>query len=119
MMTDYLVKLGELTLKGRNRKSFEFVLRKNLSALLKGSGAQIFTQNGRFYVRCPIGKEEIVEDSLARLIGIAGWAKTRSVEKTTEDVIAACVDEGKFLWEKGRLLPGNQQWRDSLFFLSI
>ena len=101
MMLDYLLKPGELTLKGGNRKRFEIVLRRNLSALLKGSGAHIVTCNGRFYVRSPQGSEEKVEDSLDRLMGISGWSKTRSVEKTPEEVISACVDEAEQLLEKG------------------
>jgi thiamine biosynthesis protein ThiI len=101
-MTAYLIKPGELTLKGGNRKSFENILRKNLASLLKGTGAKIVTGNGRLFVRCPDGVEAKVEDSLDRLMGISGWAKTRIAEKIPEEVIAACVEEGKLLWEKGK-----------------
>ena len=100
-MTTYLVKLGELTLKGGNRRAFEIVLRKNLGAFLKGSSAQIVMKNGRFYVCCPQEAEARTEDALSRLMGIAGWAKTRSVEKTPEAVCAACVEEAKLLFERG------------------
>ena len=101
-MATYLLKPGELTLKGGNRKFFENILRKNLASLLKSTGAKIVTGNGRFFVRCPDGVEGEVEVALGRLIGISGWAKTRIVEKTQEEVIAACVEEGKLLWEKGK-----------------
>jgi len=100
-MTTYLIKPGELTLKGGNRKSFENILLRNLAARLKGSGAQIITRSGRLFVHCPEGKEEKAEDALSRLIGISAWAKTRTVEKNPDEVIAACVEEGKFLWERG------------------
>jgi len=100
-MTIYLIKPGELTLKGGNRKSFENILRRNLAAMLKGSGAQAVTGNGRFYLRCPPETEGRAEDALDRLIGISGWAKTRIAEKTQEAVIAACIEEGKILLEKG------------------
>ena len=101
MMITYLVKPGELTLKGGNRKDFENALCKNLAALLKGSGAQVINKNGRFFVHCPQAMENMAEDALDRLMGISGWAKTRTVEKTPEAVSAACVEEGKLLWEKG------------------
>jgi len=101
-MATYLLKPGELTLKGGNRKSFENVLRNNLASLLKGFGAKIVTGNGRLFVSCPDGMEGKVEDALGRLMGISGWAKTRIAEKKPEKVIAACVEEGKLLWEKGR-----------------
>jgi len=101
-MTTYLLKPGELTLKGGNRKFFENVLRKNLASLLKGSNAKIIAGNGRLFVNCPDGMEEKAEDSLDRLMGISGWAKARIAEKTREEVISACVEEGKLLWEKGK-----------------
>ena len=101
MTVNYLIKPGELTLKGGNRKGFEHILLRNLAILLKGSGAHVVTSNGRFFVRCPEGMEEKVEDSLGRLIGISGWAKTRTTEKTEEAVIAACIEEARLLWESG------------------
>jgi thiamine biosynthesis protein ThiI len=101
-MTTYLLKPGELTLKGGNRKFFENVLRKNLASLLKGSNAKISTGNGRLFVNCPDGMENKTEDSLSRLMGISGWAKARIAEKIPEKVISACVEEGRLLWEKGK-----------------
>jgi len=100
-MTTYLVKPGELTLKGGNRRAFETVLRKNLAAFLKGSGAQIIMKCGRIYVCCSPDAEDKAEDALDRLIGISGWAKTRSAEKTPEALIAACIEEAKLIWESG------------------
>ncbi|AEF81713.1 tRNA uracil 4-sulfurtransferase ThiI [Leadbettera azotonutricia] len=99
--TLYLLKPGELTLKGGNRQSFEAVLRRNLAALLKGTGAQVSTTNGRFFVRCPEGSELQAEDALNHLVGISGWAKTRICEKEKPSVLAACVEEGRLLVSKG------------------
>jgi thiamine biosynthesis protein ThiI len=97
----YLLKLGELVLKGGNREGFEGVLRRNLAALLRGSGAQISGAGGRLYVRCAPEKEGTVEEALDRLLGIAGWAKTRRVEKNLEAVLRACVEEGRGLHAEG------------------
>ena len=100
-MANYLIKPGELTLKGGNRKAFETVLRRNLAAMLRGTGAQIITRSGRFYVQCGEDAEERTEDALGRLIGISGWAKTRTAEKNIDAIITACVDEAKLLCEMG------------------
>jgi thiamine biosynthesis protein ThiI len=100
-MTVYLLKPGELSLKGGNRQGFEHVLVRNLSERLKGSGAQISATNGRIYLRCAEGTGDRAEAALGRLMGIAGWAKTRVCEKTPGAVIAACVDEGMVLRENG------------------
>ena len=99
--TTYLIKIGELTLKGGNRRAFENLLRKNLAAMLKGSGSQIIMKNGRFYLSCPEGAESKAEYALKHLMGIAGWARTQAAEKTPEAVIAACVEEAGLLYEKG------------------
>jgi thiamine biosynthesis protein ThiI len=104
-MAVYLIKPGELTLKGGNRKGFEKILCRNLSAMLKGTGAKVLARNGRYFVHypedAPNGVEEKIEDALSRLIGISGWAKTKTTEKDAKELIAACVEEGKALWEHG------------------
>jgi thiamine biosynthesis protein ThiI len=97
----YLLKPGELTLKGGNRRAFEKTLNRNLAAMLKGTGAQIITTKGRLFVRSPEHAEAQVEEALGRLMGIAGWAKTQVREKTVETVVASCVEEGRLLYEKG------------------
>ncbi|GHV02563.1 putative tRNA sulfurtransferase [Spirochaetia bacterium] len=95
------MKLGELTLKGGNIAGFEQVLRRNLQALLRSTGSRVETANGRFYVHCPETSCAQVEDALNHLMGISGWAKTRKCEKTVDAVMAACIEEGKGLFEKG------------------
>jgi thiamine biosynthesis protein ThiI len=100
-MTTYLLKLGELTLKGGNRSEFEQILKRNLTTMLKGSRAVINITQGRFFVHCEADKEAQVEAVLDRLIGIAGWAKARVCEKTLEAVVGACIAEAKALAEAG------------------
>jgi thiamine biosynthesis protein ThiI len=100
-MTTYLLKLGELTLKGGNREEFELKLRQNIRALLKGTGARVDMTKGRFFVRCPDGAEKATEEALDLVIGITGWAKARACAKTVEAVIAACVAEARALSDGG------------------
>ena len=100
-MTTYLVKPGELTLKGGNRKAFEKILWRNLSALTRGLDTRMVAGSGRYFVHCPPEVEKKVEEALDCLIGISGWAKARISIKTPNEVIAACVEEAKLLQERG------------------
>jgi len=97
----YLVKPGELVLKGGNRKGFEDILRRNLAALLRGTDAKIINSKGRLFVHCTQENEEKTEYALDHLIGISGWAKTRTAEKNPEAILSSCVEEGKLLLKKG------------------
>ncbi|MDR0670176.1 MAG: tRNA 4-thiouridine(8) synthase ThiI [Treponema sp.] len=102
----YILKPGELSLKGGNREGFERVLMRNLRKLLalrglEGSGTRAEGGGGRFFVSCPPEAAPRVEDALNHLFGISGWAGTRSCEKRVESLLAACVDEGTELYGRG------------------
>ncbi|MDR2182231.1 MAG: tRNA 4-thiouridine(8) synthase ThiI [Treponema sp.] len=111
----YLIKLGELTLKGGNRAGFEKQLRRNLVTMLRARvpGARLRTNNGRFYLTLEQmpeaaggagetdSREAAVEAVLSRLTGISGWAKTRVCEKSAGAVIASCVEEARMLLSRG------------------
>jgi len=99
----WLIRPGELTLKGGNRKAFEIILRRNLQAMLKGNDVQIVLKNGRFYAHGPESCRAATEDALSRLMGIAGWAEAGSFAKTVEAVVEACKEEGRKLKERGAL----------------
>jgi len=99
----WLLKPGELTLKGDNRKSFEGVLKSNIQRLFNMLDCNVklkFT-SGRYYVHAPLDKSQAVENILSHLIGISGWAKTVTCEKNEQDVLAACVEEGKKIYKSG------------------
>jgi thiamine biosynthesis protein ThiI len=100
--TTYLLKLGELVLKGGNRAGFEQILKRNIRDMLRSSGARIQSAHGRFYIRLPEEEEARAEEALNRLFGISGWAKTRVAEKTMEAVCAACVEEAALLFAGGK-----------------
>lgn len=97
----YLVKPGELTLKGGNREEFELCLRTNLRAMAAPERLRIQTRKGRFYVRCEVEAGAKVETVLDRVLGIAGWARARVCEKTLEAVIDACREEGRLIAAAG------------------
>ena len=99
----WLLKPGELTLKGENRKSFENVLKRNLLRMLHSRSvkAEFEIKNGRFFLHCGDEDSEAVEEVLSRLFGISGWAKTGTYTKTVEEVLRACATEGKKLAAQG------------------
>lgn len=82
----YLGKLGELTLKGSNLKTFEKQLVVNLKTALETVDAEVSLKAGRLYVHCTKESCGGVEYALDHLLGITGWAKVISVPKTIEDI---------------------------------
>jgi thiamine biosynthesis protein ThiI len=88
----YLLKPGELTLKGGNKPEFERALRRNLEALLRFTGAKVLPAKGRYFVHSPADAVDKVEEALSHLMGISGWARTRVCGKTPKEVLRACVE---------------------------
>lgn len=99
--TTYLLKLGELTLKGGNREDFEGILKKNIALMLKGTHGILNTTNGRYFVHCATDQEGAVESALGRVFGLSGWAKVRTCEKTVEALLASSILEAQGLLEQG------------------
>jgi len=98
----YLLKIGELMLKGGNRGAFERALVRDLAFRLKGSGAQISTREGRFYVRAPVAAAVRVEKALNCLAGITGWADVRKCGKDIDEILRVCVEEALACAAAGR-----------------
>jgi thiamine biosynthesis protein ThiI len=99
----FLVKPGELVLKGGNRESFERLLVRNLRTMLRAraDGARVRSLPGRFYVHCPEADAAAAEAVLEKLAGVSGWARARVTGKTPDAVLAACAAEGRRLAEGG------------------
>lgn len=97
----YLVKLGELTLKGSNLQEFENLLKHNTAKYLEGTESKITLHAGRLYIDCDEKHSEKVEFALKHLIGITGWAKTTVCEKTIESINQAVFEVAKIACQKG------------------
>ena len=100
MMT-YLGKIGELTLKGSNIHTFEKLLLKNTKEYLKDTGAKVSLNAGRLYIDCEEKDSEQIEFTLRHLIGITGWACTKTCEKTIEDIQKTVLETAKEAVQKG------------------
>lgn len=97
----YLGKVGELTLKGSNIKTFEKQLVNNLRTALETVQAKVRILTGRLYVHCTRESCGAVEFALDHLLGITGWAKVQSVEKNMEAITEAVRVEGLKAKENG------------------
>lgn len=97
----YLAKLGELTLKGSNLQEFENLLTKNTKKCLAGKNVKIQLRAGRLYIDCEEANCQAVEFTLNHLLGITGWAKTVTCEKSIEAINEAVYEIAKIQAEKG------------------
>ena len=97
----YLAKLGELTLKGSNLQEFENLLTKNTKKCLAEKNVKIQLRAGRLYIECEEEDCQAVEFTLNHLLGITGWAKTVTCEKSIESINEAVFEIAKIQAEKG------------------
>ena len=101
MKVTYLGKLGELTLKGSNIKSFENKLVRNVRDFLKHIAADISLRAGRLYLEVDEQFCHQAEYCLSHLIGITGWAKTVICDKTIASITKTVTELGKAAKENG------------------
>lgn len=101
MKVTYLGKLGELTLKGSNIKSFENKLVRNVRDFLKHIPADISLRAGRLYLEVDEQFCHQAEYCLSHLIGITGWAKTVICDKTIASITKTVTELGKTAKENG------------------
>lgn len=94
-MTTYLAKIGELSLKGSNIKTFERLLIHNVHECLNQNNtkANVILRSGRLYLECEEDHEKGCENVLKHLLGITGWAKTITCEKNIDAIKNAIKDE--------------------------
>lgn len=97
----YLGKIGELTLKGSNLKEFENLLMHNTKQCLKGIDSKVALRAGRLYIDCEEKDCSKVEFTLKHLLGITGWAKTITCEKTIESISNAVYEIAEKQAKKG------------------
>ncbi len=78
----YLIKVGEIALKGLNRDFFEKRLKGNIKAKLRPYQSYITTQKGRLFLEveeaCP---PDVVERALSTSFGVVGFSKCLKVDK--------------------------------------
>ena len=77
----YLLKIGEIALKGGNRQMFENQLKKNIRFRLKKHLISYTGQRGRFYAEIADMNETEVSGCLSKIFGLSGFALCSKTEK--------------------------------------
>ncbi|MGL5914140.1 MAG: hypothetical protein ACRCZB_08235, partial [Bacteroidales bacterium] len=99
----YLVKLGELTLKGGNLKQFEKRLVQNVQLYLEKVKSRTTLRAGRMYIEGPQSSAQAIEFTLNHLIGITGWAKAHVCENDIDDIKKLSFELAKNAADNGAL----------------
>jgi len=90
-----LLKLGEMVLKGLNRRSFEDKLQANIHRRLNGLGQfKVYTRQSTTYVE---PKDESCDMDAAyaamkKVFGVVGLSRARACEKDKDAILAACKE---------------------------
>jgi len=84
MQAIYLIRFGEIALKGDNRIFFEKMLKLNMRKNLGVKNARILQRAGRFYIETPEEHAAEVERALSHTFGIVGFSRARRVQKDIE-----------------------------------
>jgi thiamine biosynthesis protein ThiI len=98
--TLYLVRLGEISLKGLNRDFFEKKLKENIKAKLAGYKSQFTKQKGRFFIEIDENiDDKIVQEALATTFGVVSYAKAIRCAKNIDEIV-----------EVAKLLSGEESF---------
>ncbi|MDC7225587.1 MAG: tRNA 4-thiouridine(8) synthase ThiI [Spirochaetales bacterium] len=107
----YLIKIGEIALKGGNRNFFEKRLKKNIKFALRGIKCTVWGSRGRFFIEAPEESASRVEDVLGRTFGIKGYSKVQRLPKELEQITEEAVRMAKQNISDGRGLRFKIQTR--------
>ena len=106
-----LLKLGELVLKGLNRRSFEDKLQANIHRRLNGLGQfRVYTRQSTTYVE-PMNADCDMDgawEAMKKVFGVVGLSRARSCEKDKDAILAAWS-----IWTASSAPPGPSRWRPS------
>ena len=89
MYQAFLVKYGEIGLKGNNRHIFENALKNRIMDSLRPLGEYIVVrEQGRIFVECPQGYDyEDTVEALGRVFGVTGFCPVKVVETTEWETV--------------------------------
>ncbi|TVP96555.1 MAG: tRNA 4-thiouridine(8) synthase ThiI [Acholeplasmatales bacterium] len=84
-----VVRYGELTLKGRNKKRFTQQLTKTIRTACRHLPVRFESEHDRFYIHLDDAAYDHVASALAIIPGVAGFSPAIKAEKTTEAITEA------------------------------
>jgi len=98
----YLIKPGELTLKGKNRKFFEDRLQASIHRKLEHIPYTITNRSGRIYIEVEEQFRTEVDQCLRTTPGIAGFAPAVGCEKDPTQLVQEALAMGGRMLKHGR-----------------
>lgn len=103
-----LIRYGEISLKGKNRPSFENRLVSNIRRALDGLGrVRVFKLRGRIMVDAGNVDLSKVMERLQRVFGIVSFSPVNKVNATPEDIYRTACDSIKRSMERDGLTGGE------------
>lgn len=91
--TLYLVRLGEISLKGMNRSFFEKKLKDNIKYKLRPYKNFFKKQKGRLFIEVEnTAPEEQVRSALATSFGVVGFSRALTCKKEMSEIIKAALE---------------------------
>lgn len=104
----FLIKLGEISLKGLNRGFFEKKLKNNIKLKLHPCRSLLTREKGRFYLYVDNSvSDEKIEFILRTTFGVVGFSKALVVEKDWQQMVSAASE----LIEKEPFADGKGSFR--------
>ncbi len=89
----YLIRYGEIGIKGKNRYLFENRLLANIRKTLREEGKEleVYKTYGRVYVETDLAREKVI-NRLEKIFGIVGIAPARRVELDVKEIKRASLE---------------------------
>lgn len=88
----FLIKYGEIALKGGNRKFFLNRLKSNIKNQLKGIHSKIIIKWGRIYLYVDAQDEKFTDMTLGRVLGIISYSRALRISKNIEEIKKTAVN---------------------------
>ncbi|MBR2067191.1 MAG: tRNA 4-thiouridine(8) synthase ThiI, partial [Solobacterium sp.] len=114
--TTALVRFGELSTKGKNRKDFIQKLFLNIKHTFKDCDFSFKKTHDRIYIDFDSKKEDIVRERLKKVFGISSFSFTTRVDSVLEDIEAICLEIAKE--NEGKTFKAITKRKDKTFPLS-
>jgi len=105
----YLIRFGEIALKGDNRSFFEKMLKRNIRKNIDIKNARVFQRAGRFYIDTPEEHADAVEKALSHTFGIVGFSRARRVQKDIEVIERSSLKIINDMAESSRIHPDSDR----------
>jgi len=86
MPVNFLVRYGEIALKGKNRYQFEQKLQQNLKAAIEDLGGEVKRMHGRFMVSGPEENSDLITGRLKNIFGVVSLSAVEKADLDLEQI---------------------------------